>query len=170
MANIDGFDGRAVANFILDVSSQNGREITNLALQKIVYFCHVWSLVLLGRPLIKQEFEAWKHGPVLQYLYHQFKNCDRRPINERAQKLDQATGSQVVVEYRFDSDIESLLHKVVVTYSRFSAGELVEISHEKGGPWDKVWNHQGQVNPGMRICNQEIVDFYSRVKPPFTLQ
>ena len=60
------YDGRAVANFVLDFCDQHQRGITNLSLQKIVYFCHVWSLIEFDRPLVKQRFEAWQYGPVLQ--------------------------------------------------------------------------------------------------------
>ena len=59
-------DGRAVANFVLDHVDSSGVLVTPLALQKIVYFCHVWSLIELRRPLIRHSFEAWEHGPVLQ--------------------------------------------------------------------------------------------------------
>jgi len=76
-------DGRAVANFVLDVCEQAGREVTNLSLQKIVFFCHAWSLAVRKEPLVKHEFEAWQFGPVLQYLYREFKVAEREPIRER---------------------------------------------------------------------------------------
>lgn len=165
-----GADGRAVANFVIDVCAQNGVSLTNLSLQKIVYFAHVWSLVLLGKPLVKHQFEAWKHGPVLQYLYQHFKSFDRQPIDRAATRLDPYSGKEVKVEQDFDADTETLLHKVVEHYSRFTAGYLVEISHERGGPWETVWNHKHIVNPGMKISNKDIVEFYSKTPIPFRLQ
>lgn len=53
-------DGRAIANFVLDYCEKHARPVTNLSLQKIIYFCHVWSLVKLQKPLVKQQFEAWQ--------------------------------------------------------------------------------------------------------------
>ena len=76
-----GYDGRSIANFVLDFCERNGRTVTNLSLQKIVYFCHVWSLIELGKPLIRHKFEAWEYGPVLPYLYREFKGFDRSPIS-----------------------------------------------------------------------------------------
>ena len=96
------YDGRMVANFILDFCEQRGRIVTNLALQKIVYFCHVWSLILLGRALVRHKFEAWEFGPVLPYLYREFKELDRAAINRRATRLDPIDGTKRVAEYRFD--------------------------------------------------------------------
>lgn len=163
-------DGRSVANFVLDFCDKNGRGISNLSLQKIVYFCHVWAMIELGRPLIRHQFEAWQYGPVLQYLYRQFKAYDRSPISGRATKIDPQTGQAKVVGYEFDNETEALLSKVVDFYSRLGASDLVKLSHAEGGPWDQVWNHAGQINPGMKIENSAIVRFYSRAQAPFSIQ
>lgn len=160
-------DGRAIANFVLDLCEVEGRKITNLSLQKILFFCHAWSLVVLGRPLIKHQFEAWKFGPVLQYLYRDFKKFDCEPINSRAVKLDLSTGNEQIVPYEFDAETEDLLKKVIRFYSRLSAGTLVEMSHVEGGPWHEAWMYEGSVNPGMKINDQAIAKFYSNVRAPF---
>ena len=101
-----GVDGRAVANFILDFCEARGRKVTNLSLQKIVYFCHVWSLIERSRPLVKHEFEALKHGPLLQYVYREFKEFEDRPIIGRARRINPDTGVKEVVLHKFDPDKE----------------------------------------------------------------
>lgn len=163
-------DGRAVANFILDFCESRGREITNLALQKLVYFCHVWSLIELHRPLVKHQFEAWQYGPVLQYLYREFKAFDNKPIQGRATEIDPATGARSIVKYAFEPETDQLLGRIVDFYSRLSAGHLVDLSHAKGSPWDEAWNHQGSVNPGMKIGDDRIIAYYSRVPAPYSIQ
>lgn len=163
-------DGRAIANFVLDFCESRGRGISNLSLQKIVYFCHVWSLIKLGKPLIKHQFEAWQYGPVLQYLYREFRTFDDLPITSRASRMNTETGNREIVPYKFDRDTEELLESVVDFYSQLRAADLVALSHAKGGPWDEVWNHRGSVNPGMRIEESSITDFYSRARPPFSIQ
>ena len=161
-------DGRAIANFVLDLCDANERPVSNLALQKIIYFCHVWSLVKLKKPLVGQKFEAWQFGPVLQYVYREFKDFERDPITTRATRINAHTGEREVVPYSFDEDTEQFLCKVVKAYSNISPGNLVGLSHVKGGPWDAVWNHSGRVNPGMTIDNDSIVEYYSalRLSPP----
>jgi uncharacterized phage-associated protein len=155
-------DGGAVANFILDWCQERQRPVTHLALQKLVFFCHVWSLVRLGKPLVKQSFEAWEHGPVLPHIYHQFKEFDASPIASRATQLDGASGKRVSVQQPFDEVTKQLLEEVVSFYSLISARDLRELSHVEGGPWFKVWNHQTNSNPGMKIRDQDIQEFYSR--------
>jgi len=163
-------DGRAIANFVLDVCEETGRPVSNLALQKLVYFCHVWSLIELGKPLVKHSFEAWEFGPVLPYLYREFRAFDREAIKSRAKVLDPLSGEQRIAEYALSSDTHDLLRKVVEFYSRLKAGDLVRLSHAKGGPWEESWNHSGIINPGMKIKDESIVRFYSRAFESFTLQ
>lgn len=164
------YDGRAVANFILDYCDQRGRAVTHTALQKLVYFCHAWSLVQLHRPLVKHKFEAWDFGPVLPYLYREFKNYDRAPVNIRATRIDHLDGSSRIVEYHFDSETAALLEQIVEFYSRMRATDLVQLSHVLGGPWDQIWNHAGPAKPGMKIDDVQIASFYSKAQPPFGIQ
>jgi len=163
-------DGRAVANFVLDFCEARGRPVTNLALQKLVYFCHAWCLVALNRPLVKHDFEAWQHGPVLQYLYREFKNFEGEAIAGRATRLDPVSGQRTIVQYKFDSETRELLTRVVDFYSRLGGNDLRNLSHTRGGPWDLVWNHTGPVNPGMKIGNESIKAYYSKANPAFALQ
>lgn len=163
-------DGRAVANFVLDHVETSGRSVTPLALQKIVYFCHVWSLVELRRPLVRHHFEAWEHGPVLQYLYREFKRFGANPIHGRAQQLNFYSGVTERVPYAFDQETVALLNRVVGFYGRLPAGTLVELTHAAGGPWHKVWHHGGSINPGMKIDNRDIERFYSRAPRHETVQ
>ena len=164
------YDGRAVANFVLDQCDAAGVGVSHLALQKIVYFCHVWSLIELGQPLVRQSFEAWEHGPVLQYLYREFKGFGSAPVRSRAFQMNPANGQREVVSYTFAASTQDLLTKVVAIYSRFSASTLRELSHAPGGPWDRVWHHGGKINPGMRIDNKAIEQFYSRMRWPVAVQ
>ncbi|WP_029555211.1 type II toxin-antitoxin system antitoxin SocA domain-containing protein, partial [Xanthobacter sp. 91] len=156
-------DGRAIANFVLDQAEVAGLDVTPMALQKIVYFCHAWTLVEIGRPLIRHSFEAWEHGPVLQYLYREFKEFGASPIRRRARRINLFTGREETVPYEFDAPTLDLLTRVTAIYARLSASTLRDLTHAPGGPWSKVWNHDGKIRPGMRIHNDDIEQFYSRM-------
>jgi uncharacterized phage-associated protein len=163
-------DGRAIANFVLDHTDRSGWPITNLKLNKLVYFCHVWSLIELNQPLIKHQFEAWEHGPVLQYLFQEFKDCGVQPISHRATQIDLSSGQRVRATCELDEPTRQLLERVLNFYGRLSASVLVELAHAKDGPWHKVWYHRARVEPGMRIDDAEITRFYARAQAPFSLQ
>ena len=163
------YDGRAVANYVLDACAASGCVVTNLSIQKIVFFCHAWCLGRLKRPLIRHEFEAWEYGPVLQYLYRDFNSFGSSPITSLAVGLNPETGKKEIVRADFDSDVLQLLEEVVSFYSRRTSGELVKLSHVTDGPWFNVWNQGVSLNPGMRIKNEDIESFYSRRDVPFKL-
>ncbi|GEM_PF-284360 len=40
-----------------------------MKLQKLVYYCQVWSLVWDEAPLFKEPIEAWANGPVVKALF-----------------------------------------------------------------------------------------------------
>lgn len=164
------YDGRAVANYVLKFARCHGRDVTNLSLQKIVYFCHVWSLIKNGKPLLKHQFEAWQFGPVVQYLYRDFRDFGDRNIDQLATQLDKFTGERTEVPCEFDPLTEDLLECVVDFYIRLTPSQLVALSHVEGGPWDQVWNHGGKIKAGMKIDDHKIVEFYSRIPTPFTIQ
>lgn len=161
------YDGRAVANRILDLCEAEGVPITNLSLQKLVYFCHAWCLVKLGRPLIRHQFEAWQHGPVLQYLYREFKCFESGRISTRAKGLNPTSGEYEVVSSVLDSSVDEVVQRVLAFYARLRPGTLVELSHVPGGPWEMAWNHLGKSNPGMKIKDESIVEYYRSAISPF---
>jgi uncharacterized phage-associated protein len=130
----------------------------------------VWSLIELGRPLVKHKFEAWDYGPVLPYLYREFKRFDKNPVTTRATGIDTLDGRNRIIEYKLDAATTDLLNRVADFYSRMRASDLVSLSHVTGGPWDQVWNHEGTINPGMKIEDEKITSFYSRMPRPFPVQ
>lgn len=74
-------DPRIIANAVLDRAAAEGRPVTNLDLQKIVYFLHGHYLVRHQRPLVEGEFEAWPYGPVHRVLYDAFRAYNDTPIS-----------------------------------------------------------------------------------------
>lgn len=154
-------DGTAIANFVLDRAEVAGVANSPMALQKIVYFCQLWALIELGQPLLRHSFEAWEHGPVLQYLYREFKQFGAEPIRGRAQRkpVNRAHRSGALLfQHPHGRSAE-----IVAIYGRMSAAVLRDLTHAPGGPWHKVWHHGGKINPCMRIDNRDIKHFHSRI-------
>lgn len=160
------FDVRKVANAILDHSDAQGMAITNMALNKLVYFSHGWHLAIYDRPLVDSRFEAWQFGPVHPQLYKQFKVFGDQPILTRAERVDFITGGYVAVEYDFDANTMLHIEKIVDFYGGMSAAKLSSISHERGAPWDIVWNSSGS-SPGMSLSDEVTREYYKfKLKRP----
>ncbi|MCB0375635.1 MAG: DUF4065 domain-containing protein, partial [Sinomicrobium sp.] len=68
-----------VANYFL---SKYGVDyhITPMKLVKLVYIAHGWHLGITDNALIDENPEAWKYGPVIPRIYHEFKKFGKNPI------------------------------------------------------------------------------------------
>ena len=56
--------------FLAQMDEDAGDLISNLKLQKLVYYAQGFALALHGRPLFRERVEAWTHGaPVVPELY-----------------------------------------------------------------------------------------------------
>ena len=60
--------------FILPALEDDGELITNLKLQKLLYYAQGYSLAILDRPIFPEKIEHWTHGPVVHEIYHKYKN------------------------------------------------------------------------------------------------
>jgi uncharacterized phage-associated protein len=54
-------DPRIVANYMLEIADSKSIALTNLALQKLLFFAHAISLVEKKKALVSGYFEAWQY-------------------------------------------------------------------------------------------------------------
>lgn len=129
---------RAIANLMLDEADRRGIKISNLALQKLLYFAHGIYLTKMKRPLVSGYFEAWQYGPVHPAVYRAFKGSGSDAIRMRAVAKHPLTGKERDLPLPTDEDVKKLIEKVVMYYGELSPGRLVDLSHAKGSPWEVV--------------------------------
>jgi uncharacterized phage-associated protein len=154
---LPAFDARAVANLILDLASQDGKDISNLVLQKLVYFAHGQYLNQTGEPLVAGEFEAWQYGPVHPHVYNAFKDQGALPIQTRAQSANPVTGEKRPISPLTDSTARDIVTDVYRSLKRRSPTSLVAVSHAKNAPWHFVVERAKQHDSiSMRIPNPVI--------------
>lgn len=131
-----------IAKFILSVIP-----MTHLKLQKILYFCYEKYLKKTGAPLFKDEIYAWKYGPVVENVYHEFKTHgsgvipyeeDDDIIIHTEEIAVTPSFMRILVSDHGEATI-SIILSVLKEYGKYSAGELVDLTHKKGTPWDKVY-------------------------------
>jgi uncharacterized phage-associated protein len=149
---------RVVANFVLAQAFQNGREVSNLSLNKIVYFLHAAFLHQFQKPLVTAKIEAWDHGPVFREIYHQFKRFGRGNITEFARRLNPMSGQYEKADGTFSIEEQKFLATQCTELLKVSAGRLVDMSHVPDGPWHQARFGNGTVNPGVEITNELIAE------------
>ncbi|MEZ2132874.1 MULTISPECIES: Panacea domain-containing protein [unclassified Sinorhizobium] len=160
-----GYDPRAVANLMLDEADRLGIRLTNLSLQKLLYFAHGIYLMQTKRPLVSGYFEAWQYGPVHPSTYRAFKDAGPAPITFRAAGQDPLTGRRREIEIPNDARLIGLMQQVLNSYGRMPAGRLVDLSHAKDSPWSYVVERaRAEVAFGLRISDSVIIDRFRHHK------
>lgn len=112
-----------VAKYIINKAIEIDKPISNLQLQKILYFAHLESLKK-GEKLINEPFEAWNFGPVVRKVYNEFCiwGANRLALKEEC----------IIESLPIKDDI---LIKLIET----PAWDLVEKSHNPNGAWAKAY-------------------------------
>ena len=112
----------AVQKAILDIHRELFDESPSpMKLQKLCYYAQGYALAE-GKPLFKDDFQAWQHGPVVPDMYQEYKHLTWRPINEEFKPPKLAPE---VVEH---------LEGVVDAYGRYDGAALSTMTHRER-PW-----------------------------------
>ena len=125
-------------------------EISNLKIQKLLYYAQGCALASLGEALFDDDIVAWKHGPVVESVYQKYHEYGRKGISD-------------IPKYPVvDPEIEKLLINTYNSFARYSAWELANLTHTED-PWKLTpVNH---VIPLTLIKNYFVVH-YSEVNKP----
>ena len=110
--------------FLAQASDEAGDLMSNLKLQKLVYYAQGLHLALYDEPLFNEPIEAWTHGPVVRALYDRFRSYGAGAIPP-PDSLDLG---------KFDCRTRELLDEVYGVYGQFSAWKLREMTHCEP-PW-----------------------------------
>lgn len=121
------YDALQIARYIITKCSLAEKPVSNLKLQKMLYFLWVDFYKETGRKLFLDDICAWQLGPVVPEVYYAYCSYAGRPIY-----------TQYVSEI-IDND-EKILDNLLDKYIDVSANELVSKTHEPGTAWDTVFN------------------------------
>lgn len=108
--------------------------ISNLKLQKLLYYAQGTFLAITDSPLFEDAIEAWMHGPVVPSVYHAYKNNGDHGI-EPPDNFDPSI---------FSNEETELLTEVYDEFGQYSAWKLRNMTHEET-PWKAT--PQGSIIP-----------------------
>jgi uncharacterized phage-associated protein len=136
-----------IANYFLWRAWQENIGITPMKLIKLVYIAYGWNLVINENKLFDEPIVAWKYGPVIPSLYHEFKRFGALPIakDDYAANFDIETGEmqEVPAIDLSDKDTVNILDAVWVNYKNRSGTSLSRITHDPGSAWFKAYYEKG---------------------------
>jgi uncharacterized phage-associated protein len=128
---------KQAASYLIEKSSEHEEnDMTNLKLQKMLYFAQATRLSETGTRLFPEEIEAWQYGPVVRTVYNWLKQFGPYAI----------TSFDIKLEYdNLSEDEISFIDKIWIKYNVFSAWHLVVKTHAAGSPWFATFDGgQGQ--------------------------
>lgn len=123
-----------VAKYIILYCKRKGYSISNLKLQKLLYFVQAQFLVIYDFPAFDEEIEAWDFGPVVPEAYHYFKMWGSSEIPVLVAK-----GAERKIHINHQKTMDDVLEQC----AGFSAPYLVELTHNQS-PWED--NYDGSYN------------------------
>ncbi len=151
---------RSIANSILNIAHKAGKQLTNMQLQKLVYFAHGWHLALKGEPLLEDTVNAWNFGPVIPPLYNSLKKYGNGIVTEPIKRKDQETGEVVSFEEPESEYVKQLLQRVWEIYGNMTGAQMSYLTHQPDTPWDCTWKKE----KFSIITNESIRDHFLSLK------
>jgi uncharacterized phage-associated protein len=153
------YDINDVCDFvILRANADEVIPLSNLKLQKLLFYIQAWHLAFYKEPFFKGKFQAWVHGPVNREIYERFR--------EKKWLYSDITKSDVLrsdPETSFAvADIDHM-NNVLEVYLRFTGMQLESLTHSEE-PW--IQTRKGY-SP-FALCEKEIdeelmKDFYKSI-------
>ena len=125
------YSATQVANSFLSIAQANGEQLTNMQLQKLVYFAHGWHLALTETPLIAEPVEAWPYGPVFSNLYGKLRQYGNGTVTQPLPGGTIPAGGE-----------KNLLEHVWQLYGHLSGPQMSFLTHKSNTPWDLCWKEQ----------------------------
>lgn len=129
-----------VAKYVIYKYWQNGSIITNLKLQKILYYIQGYSFKKCNEAAYREKIYRWPYGPVVPDVYFEYNQFGAAPISEP--ENEEILG--VLSRLKRDKALLSVIDQVIKVSYNYSAAALVDKTHQES-PWVKT-------------CDSEIID------------
>lgn len=151
-----------ICRYVINYSNEKDYGISNLKLQKILYFIQAFFLTFTDKkqPCFRQNIEAWNFGPVVPEAYHEYKQyggCDIPQIKSYVD-VDDDNWSIKIIPYNDDFinyKDKRFINAVVDKFSDCTATYLVNLTHNQA-PWKAAY----EPNKNNIITNDSIKRYF----------
>lgn len=118
-----------IAEYIVSRCNEKNNPISNLQLQKILYFVQKHFIQTLPGPAFSDLIEAWQFGPVVPSVYYMFCCFGAMPI------------TRAFDETSIDLQHQKIIDKIIEEKSVMNPWDLVDQTHKPDGAWDKAFKN-----------------------------
>ncbi|EAK9869580.1 DUF4065 domain-containing protein [Campylobacter lari] len=128
-----------LAKYILYKSD---KDLSNLELQKTLYFTELDYIKKFDKHLISDDFEAWKYGPVARDVYCEYRNYGANSIDKPNDEI----------QLNLDNEELEIIDNSIQKCNKQSYWILVEKSHRKDGAWEQSFKENKK-----EVINKELI-------------
>lgn len=121
------YNANDVARYLVTQCYNKNYPISNLKLQKMLYFAWVDYYKETSAPLFFDNICAWQLGPVVPEVYYEYCSYGGRPICE-------------ISESTITKADSAILDNIIDKYINIPASTLVNMTHKHGTAWDIIFN------------------------------
>lgn len=153
-----GDSAEKIALYIIN----SGREITNLLLQKVLYYVKAISKLFKGSSIILEPCEAWKFGPVFPTVYEKYKDFGKQEITINL--------SNDYVNSLFTEEEKKITDFVLNTFGIYNAWFLKDLTHFEE-PWITARNGLDENDVSQNIMDDNLItDYFERMNEIYNLK
>jgi uncharacterized phage-associated protein len=144
-----------IAKYVIKRCNDLEFEISNLQLQKILYYIQGYFLAAFHSVAFSDEIYAWKLGPVIPSVYYDYSYFAANPI-----KLNQLGEKEEVLSLPLRENEIKLIDSIIKAKINIPVWELVNDTHNES-PW--LETAQGNV-----ISTDKIQLYFDKVVEDFS--
>lgn len=133
------YKASVIAYAFVKKAIEEGNPVSQMKLQKLVYFAQGIHLAMFKKPLIKDTIQAWKFGPVIPDIYHEYKLYGSDPIVDFAWVSEY---KKIKDQEQFLTLDENALYVIDATWEALKSWNAIQLSnwtHTEGSPWQKAY-------------------------------
>ncbi|MBQ9860944.1 MAG: DUF4065 domain-containing protein [Clostridia bacterium] len=139
------YDAIKIARYVIRYEASRNRSVSNLRLQKLLYFIQAQFLFSIHTPCFSDRIEAWDFGPVVPNVYREYKMFGGARIPESIAEGD----------FGIEDEDKYVINLILEECAQYSTTSLVSLTHDQ-----KPWREAHQNPFDKTISNQSIRDFF----------
>lgn len=135
----------SISEYMIRFFERQESAVTNLKLQKLVYYAQGIALGSYSTKLFGEPILAWEHGPVVKELYDRYKSGSQPLSSNMNQSIEEVTNNELV---------QKILDETISIYGVYTPWVLRNKTHNET-PWLETQRDE-------QITDEKLISFFRK--------
>lgn len=133
-----------VCRYVINYSNDKDYDISNLKLQKLLYFIQAYFLINKNETCFNETIEVWDFGPVIPKAYSEYKQYGGGHIPSISSYIEMDSDNiWNVHRVKYNNNIISnadkkMINDVINQFAEYTATDLTSLSQNQA-PWNNIY-------------------------------